>query len=244
MNKKEIRKRFADFVGPEKMDRFMKQLHHKPKCKTELLYWQEVLWERFLDEQELAPMTHHQILDLFFYCHRHNRDLNPGAPECPEGPPESASYFYKQAYQRVEDKYFPMHWLEGFYCPDCVQEKQDFSKKTHQDEFQLDTYEKHVCDMEEECMEIYEQLGDIGVGRLEGLSLYYLKHRMENNPKMDQAARWLMNSADLFIEDDPFEILREFLKTPGEKGDLEEFFEINPKLYFALKEMEKELFSQ
>ncbi len=239
MNKDHLRKRFAELAGPEKLDRFMAALHRNPVCRTRLLFWQEKLWERFRLQEGLPESTHPQILDLFTFCHRHGRELAEGVPEGPasyyDEHRERSSYFYRNAYQRVEARCFPFAAHRepetapgkpgrARHCPDCRDEKGRYIRKEHHGNLSLEDRDKYVCDIEQEALEIYARLGeDSGVGRLEGLALYYFERRPTGTPvdpvlagladRLEETGRALLAGTDLFLEDDAFHPLREYLRT-------------------------------
>ncbi len=242
MNKKTVRNQFVRFAGADALDRFMDALHNKPACRTRLLYWQEKLWEDFRARQRIDALAHDRILDLFTYCHRHDRDLEAGIPEeigaYHAAMSEKGSYFLREAFRRVEARSFPfaVHRETGSdrsrpdrssHCAACCDALLRFMNKAHQARMTLADYDKYVCDLEEEILEIYDRLGDESeVGRLEGLGLYFLERRVTaaaSDPvlaglasNLDETGRRLLSAADLLLDEAPLRSLRAFVE--GERA--------------------------
>ncbi len=247
MDSMALRKLFAELAGAERLDRFMHQLHHNPKCRRELLYWQEMLWEDFRSQFQLEEMEHSRILELFRYCHRHEKELATGHPgevkSYYDEHGETSSHFYREAYRRVEARYFPFADYREidpdsfatdapWHCTCCCAEKKLYVNGAHHEDLSLADYPKLVCDIEQQIVAIYDELGEESeVGRLEGLALYFYRRRVVG-PASDPAlagladrliatGRALLAVADLLLDEAPFEALREYLGTAASVIDVD-----------------------
>ncbi len=238
MDKKTIRNRFAEFVGAETIDRFMDSLHNKPTCRTRLFHWQEKLWDDFRSRYQIEELSHDRILELFAYCHRHDRDLKEGIPDETKSyhdrKREQGTHFLREAYRRVAARYFPFAAHEEIaietaqparsrHCTRCCDELQGYRNKAHHATMTLADYDKYVCDMEAESVAIYDRLGeDSGVGRLEGLALYFFERRVTERATdpaltglaatLDETGRGLLCAADLMLDEAPLNSLRAFVE--------------------------------
>lgn len=265
MNKAEIRSRFVEFVGAERLERFMVALHHKPTCRTRLFHWQEKLWEEFRERHQVGDLDHEQILDLFLYCPRHDRELEPDVTEEIRAYHDTrrggGTYSLREAYRKVGARCFPFaahdeisldlsQPARSWHCPACCDELLRFRQKSHHAAMALADYDKFVCDMEEQALAIYERLGeDSEVGRLEGLGLYHVERRVTAEAAdpaladlvalLDETARGLLCSADLLLDEEPLRPLREFVEdASGRTKGTEIDVEQNLKKLEALFDLE------
>jgi hypothetical protein len=137
MDRQSLRKQFAKFVGSETLDRFMFALHRNHVCRKRLLFWQEKLWGDFRAGRDVEEFEHVEILDLFTFCHLHEQELSAGtagkASSYYEEHIYRSSFFYREAYRRLEWRCFPfavyppleMGSVSGApdrYCPECARE--------------------------------------------------------------------------------------------------------------------------
>lgn len=237
MDMKTTRNRFAEFVGAETLDRFMDALHNKPTCRRRLFHWQERLWDDFRSRHQIEEMAHVQLLELFTYCHLHDEELEAEIPEenmsYHDHRRAKGTYSLREAYRRVTAGYFPFAAYEEIsldpaqparssHCARCCDALRDYRNKTHLATMTLSDYDKCVCDMEEECVEIYDRLGeDSAVGRLEGLAVYYFERRVTEQASdsalaglvatLDETGRGLLCAADLILDEAPLDGLRAFI---------------------------------
>jgi|GEM_PF-5170772 len=245
MNKKTIRNQFAEFAGAETLDRFMDALHNNPACRTRLLFWQEKLWGDFAAKHQIEELRHDELFKLFTYCHRHDEDLQEGVPEevgsFHDRMRGEGTHFLREAYRRVAARYFPFAAYEEVrvdpdqparpaHCARCCDALGDYRNKSHHATMTLADYDKYVCDLETGCVEIYDRLGeDSGVGRLEGLALYYLDRRVtrkdsdsalaEQVALLDETARALICAADLIVDEASLDTLRAFVEQHRARPD-------------------------
>jgi hypothetical protein len=94
--------------------------------------------------------------------------------------------------------------------------------------------DKAVCDIEQECLEIYDRLGeDFSGGRVEGLGLFYVGRRPDRPPadpglaglaaRLDDTARTILAASDLLLEENPtLKKLGRFLQEKKDPIDVDE----------------------
>jgi hypothetical protein len=113
MDSAELRSLFRAFVGDNRCRRFVHQLHFTRKRR--LLYWQQDLWDEFVERNPHAKMSLEALKAHFQFCEVHNCDLVPQDREI--------NMFQRSMSVRDWGQLpYAVGVQEGeqvFFCPDC-----------------------------------------------------------------------------------------------------------------------------
>ena len=134
MNKVQIREKLKDFLGEEKFNKFFDAFHKNCRHHKRLMYWQEQLWSKFLEDHSLEFQTFADIENIFMFCRVHGNELQEDEVDIIAGTRVVSS---KKEYDEEKEKYpFAKEYVLGhpmmelnkrkrkvFFCPQCRKEK-------------------------------------------------------------------------------------------------------------------------
>ena len=68
----EVRRSFAEFCGQARFVKFVELFNRKARSRRKLLYWQEKLWQEFVDQHpEVAGFSFEDLERVLRICHVH-----------------------------------------------------------------------------------------------------------------------------------------------------------------------------